>query len=152
MTTKGKPGKFKNSIAFRYLGIASTFLVVIQLLFGLVQIRWNFSRQLANLEKKAEEEAKFLSAVSPEAILENDLLTLERLMKQTSVDSDIIYSIVVGQQGRALTRFLNQRDPIIAFSLKDRALNHINILKLISIIEQVSVVRYFRSDFIGVVI
>ncbi|MCA1995279.1 MAG: hypothetical protein LDL41_25010, partial [Coleofasciculus sp. S288] len=74
-------GRFSNSIAFRYLGIASSFLVITQVLFGLLQIRINFTRQLTNLEKKVENKAEFLSAVSPEAILDLDFLTLETLMK-----------------------------------------------------------------------
>ena len=117
------PGQFRNSIAFRYLVIASTFLVIVQLLFGLLQIRHNFTRKLRILEQKVERQGNFLSAVTPEAILSLDFLTLERLMEETSKDADIVYSLVFATNGRALTRFLDRDHPLIDRVIEDRNLD-----------------------------
>ncbi|MEQ8959198.1 MAG: hypothetical protein RLP02_14975, partial [Coleofasciculus sp. C2-GNP5-27] len=101
MTLKRKTlGKWNQSITLRYLGIASSVLVVSQLLFGVLQINRRFTVQLTNLEQRAEDQAEFLSAVSPEAVLDWDFLTLERLMKQTNVDDDIVYSVVLDSEGK----------------------------------------------------
>ncbi|NER39480.1 MAG: response regulator [Oscillatoria sp. SIO1A7] len=140
--------KFKNSIAFRYLGIASIFLVAIQLVFGLVQIRQNYKRQLNNLENKVKDEANFLSAVTPEAVLKLDFLTLERLMEQTNVDADIAYSVIVNPDGRALTRFLNKENPpiVIAMAASD---SENNILEIIAKVRQEAAIRETRMPIIS---
>jgi signal transduction histidine kinase/DNA-binding response OmpR family regulator len=143
------PGIFSNSIAVRYLGIASIFLVIIQVLFGILQIRINFTRQLTNLEKKAENKAKFLSAVSPEPVLDLDFLALETLMKQTSEEDDIVYSLVINQEGRSLTRFLNREHPLIAQVPLANNPNNNNILKIISRVRQEPVVREVRTPIIS---
>ena len=137
--------KFKNSIAFRYLGIASIFLVAIQLVFGLVQIRQNYKRQLNNLENKVKDEANFLSAVTPEAVLKLDFLTLERLMEQTNVDADIAYSVIVNAEGRALTRFLNKENPRIARAMASEK----NILEIITVVRQEAAIRETRMPIIS---
>ena len=142
------PGQFKNSIAFRYLVIASTFLVIIQLLFGLLQIRHNFTRQLSSLEQKVERQGNFLSAVTPEAILSLDFLALERLMEETSKDADIVYSLVIAPNGRALTRFLDRDNPLIYRAIEDRNLDK-NILTRIAAVQQNSWVDEIRTTIIS---
>ena len=139
---------FKNSIAFRYLGIASIFLVAIQLIFGLVQISQNYKRQLNNLQSKLENEAKFLSAVTPEAILKLDFLTLERLMEQTNVDADITYSVIINPDGRPLTRFLNKDNSQIARAMAERG-GETNILATIAAVRQESEVREIRTPIVS---
>ncbi|MGB7445073.1 MAG: response regulator [Coleofasciculaceae cyanobacterium] len=143
-----KLGIFRNSIAFRYLGIASTFLVIIQLLVGLVQVRRSFLRDLAALEQKIDDEAKFLSAVSPEAVLSFDFLTLERLMKQTSKDSDIVYSLIVNQEGKALTRFLNTNKLLIS-QVKKSADSDNKIMSVIAQLQQKPSVHEVRTPIIS---
>ena len=137
-------GRLTSSIAFRYLGVACTFLVVIQVLFGLVQIRRNFWQQLDSLKQKVEDEAKFLSALSAEAVLKQDFLALERLMRETSVDADIIYSVVVSQHGSPLTRFLERENPAIARAIAQSLPENKNILESIAIVEQQPLVREIR--------
>ncbi|MGQ4646118.1 response regulator [Lyngbya aestuarii] len=149
MTAQGNNlGIFRNSITFRYLGIASTFLVIIQLLFGLLQVRGRFLRQLTALEHKAEGQAKFLSAVSPEAVLGSDFLALERLMRQTSVDADIVYSAVIDPKGNSLTRFLDQDNPLIVQALKSGEFEN-NLVPLVDRVLQEPVVREVRTPIIS---
>ena len=133
--------RFTNSITFRYLGFACTFLVVIQVLFGAIQIGRNYRQQLQSLEKKVEDEAIFLSGVSPEAVLELNFLTLEGLMRQTSVDANIIYSVIIGENGNSLTRYLNPDKPEIA--ALDTPENT-EILEKIAILKQEPTVREIR--------
>ncbi|MGB3513710.1 MAG: response regulator [Microcoleaceae cyanobacterium] len=128
--------QWKNSIAFRYLGIASIILVSVNLFFEVVQIRHNFKWQLSKLEKKATDKVKFLSAISPESILKSDFLTLEILVEQTTLDADIVYSSIVNSDKIPLTRHLNQNDPIITNIVKRYNLNENNILTIINYLKQ----------------
>ena len=123
----------KNSIAYRYLGIATSILVTVQLSLGFWQSRWHYSRQLNGLEQRLENKADFLSAVSVESIFSLDFLALENLMKQTSEDTDIVYSIILDAQGRPLTRFLNREHPLIVKTIQDENLNQytLNIINKI---------------------
>lgn len=146
MTAKGKKiDIFKNSIAFRYLGIASAFLVIAELLSGVLQLNRRFNLQLIALENRAERQAQFLSAVSPEPVLEMDFLTLERLMRQTNVDADIVYSVVINHEGQALTRFLNQDHQLIAQAVEAGNFEN-NILALIAKVSKNQGVREVRTS------
>jgi signal transduction histidine kinase/DNA-binding response OmpR family regulator len=139
-----KLGKLNQSLTFRYLGIASTVLVVSQLLFGVLQIQRRFALQLVSLEQQAEDQAKFLSAVSPEAVLDLDFLALERLMKQTNVDDDVVYSVVLDGEGNPLTRFVDPNEPMVAQALESTDPES-DILTLIAAVEQNPVVREIRT-------
>ena len=138
MGTHEKPitHKWKNSIAFRYLGIASIILVSVNLLFGINQIRHNFKWQLTKLKTKAEDEVQFLSAITPEAILKSDFLTLERLMMKTTLDSDILYSVILDSEKIPLTRYLDPNALEIAKLTNTNNLNKNNILAIINHLKQ----------------
>ncbi len=135
--------RFKNSIAFRYLSVATTLVVTLQLSLGFWQSRRTYQRQLNQLERKAERQTLFLSAVTPEAILDLDFLNLETLMQQTTEDKDIVYSVILNRQGQPLTRFMNENDPLIAELKQD------NILSSLQILDQNSEVRKIRQPVIS---
>lgn len=97
----------------RYLLVVGTILVLGQLLFAIFLIYTNFSQQRADLHQKAVTRANFLSAVSPDNILANNFYPLETLVRQTSEDSDFVYSVIVHVDGRSLTNYLNSADPFV---------------------------------------
>lgn len=135
--------KWRQSIAFRYLAIASLCLIVTQICFGLIQVHQQYSLRLASLEKRATGQAEFLSAVSPEAILNLDFLTLERLMKQASVDEDIVYAAVIGNREQSLTRFLNRNNVWVARATAS-ASNPKDILSVLQQLKQNSAIGEIR--------
>lgn len=120
--------KFQENLTLKYLTITSGFVLSVQLLFGMGSIYWTSRSQLKDLEKDVIQEAEFISGVSPEAVLESDFLTLERLMRQASVDEEIIYSVIVDQEQAPLTRFINTEKQAIAKLVQDDTINHRNIL------------------------
>jgi signal transduction histidine kinase/ActR/RegA family two-component response regulator len=103
----------RQSIAFRYLSIACGILVSTQVVLGIIQARNRFNQGLTALEQKAERQTRFLSAVTPEALLDMDFLALEVLMRQSGRDRDFVYSVVLDRHGNPLTRFLDRKHPII---------------------------------------
>ncbi|MEM9135946.1 MAG: response regulator [Cyanobacteria bacterium P01_F01_bin.42] len=109
---------FFSSIIVRYLGITTAVLVVIELtLLGLL-VRREAKQYSNHLEEKIESKVQLLKAVSPEAILRQDFLALERLMMQVTDDQEIIYSIVVSNTGRPLTQYLDKQNPSISIVLQ----------------------------------
>ncbi|NET11313.1 MAG: HAMP domain-containing protein, partial [Symploca sp. SIO2B6] len=111
--------KFFNSITVRYLGITTAILVAVQLSILALHTRRQTTEHLTHLEEKIESKVELLEAVSPEAVLKLDFLSLERLMEQVSNDEAIIYSIVVSPTGHSLTQYLNDNDPYITRALTD---------------------------------
>ena len=125
--------QFKNSIAFRYLSIGTIMVVTLQLSLGFWQSRRTFTRQLHQLEQKAERQALFLSAVTPEGILDLDFLNLETLMQQTTEDEDLVYSVILNSRKQPLTRFLNQSDPLIIKAISQTETD--NLLSILQVLE-----------------
>ncbi|MCT7950389.1 ATP-binding protein [Ancylothrix sp. C2] len=115
MTPKFKnSGALKNSIAFSYLWVAGSFLVVIQLIFGAVNGYRQFDEQLDDLNGKAMMQARLLSSSSTEALKKSDLGMLQTLVQQMAGDSDFAYSKVVNGDGQTLAEFLNRENFKIA--------------------------------------
>lgn len=115
MTPKFKnSGALKNSIAFSYLWVAGSFLLVIQLIFGGVNGYRQFKQQLADLNGKAIMQARLLSNYSTEALKKSDLEVLETLVEQMAVDSDFAYSRVVNRDGGMLAEFVNLENFTVA--------------------------------------
>ncbi|MEO0406603.1 MAG: response regulator [Cyanobacteria bacterium P01_A01_bin.135] len=96
----------RQSIAFRYLSIATALLIGTQFIFGTVKLRWRAHRQIVALNEEVLDSARFLAAVSADPILTLDFSTLEALMGQMDNHSYIRYSVVLNEQGRSLTRHL----------------------------------------------
>ncbi|MBP0017033.1 MAG: response regulator [Cyanobacteria bacterium SBLK] len=113
----------RQSIAFRYLGIACGVLVSTQVALGLIQARSQFHGGLKALEQKADKQTQFLSAVVPEALLDMDFLAMEILMRQSGRDRDFVYSVILDRQGTPLTRYLDREHPSIARALETQGID-----------------------------
>lgn len=130
--------KFSKNLTLKYLTITSIFVLVIQILFGMGSIYWKSRSQLKELQTKAIDEAKFLSAVTPESLLDLDFSSLERLVKQTTIDQNIIYAVVVNPQKEAITSFLATDKAIIAQVLANKQSKNITHQNILPIIEQLA--------------
>ena len=112
--------RWKSSIAFRYLSIASTVLVGAQLVFGAAQINGRFNRQRTLVQAQMQEATEFLGGVTPEAILSSDFLLLETLIRQINKDEKVIYAVIVNDDGQPLTQFIDVDKPFIqAFNIRN---------------------------------
>ena len=143
MPTSTRLHWLRRSIAFRYLTTVSLALLIVQLLFSVYGVYTDYSQRLTDLETKVTGQVSFLSAVSPERILKLDFISLEALMRQTNRDPDIVYTVVLDDQGHPLTRFLNRDNPIIAQALVTAPEG--NILTIISAVQQNPLVREVRA-------
>ncbi|NDJ85285.1 MAG: HAMP domain-containing protein [Chloroflexi bacterium] len=113
------PRRFVQSVAFRYLAVALTGFFAIQLVFGLYLLYEQLVDETDELETKTEDNAELLSTVVPEPILSLDFAFVETLMRQTTDQDDIVYTIIVDGEGQALTRYLDRDNKYIAAAIDD---------------------------------
>ncbi|MDJ0731657.1 MAG: response regulator [Crocosphaera sp.] len=106
-----------NKITLRYLGLTSLGLLLAQLLFGVIQIRWRYYQRVENLTTRIKDLGKEIRIISQDSNLKLDDSTLERLMRQSSVRRDLLYSMIVNEQGVPVTSFFNQEKSSIAITL-----------------------------------
>ena len=128
--------RFQQSLAWRYLTIASSFVLFIQVAFGLLQIQRSQTRQIKNLQTQVENKADFLSNVVPEAILNLDLLYLETLMQKTTEETDIIYSAIVNNEGDVITRYLDYENPLVVSAMEQSKAQSGDTSKILQTLEQ----------------
>ena len=107
----------KQSLIVRYLVLAGAFLAVSLMLYGAFQVYTTYRQQSADLENKITIQTNFLAEVSVEHILANNFFVLERLIRQTNADPDVVYSVILHPDGRVLTRFVDRDDPFIVAAL-----------------------------------
>ena len=87
--------RYNNSIAFRYLSIASICLVILQLTFGASQSYRVYQQKIDNLEEKAQAKLKIINTVVKSSILRSDPETLRYILQANNEDRDIIYGIIL---------------------------------------------------------
>lgn len=137
--------QFQQSLALRYLTIAGSFALTIQLIFGLIQIQRTQARQIRNLQNRVETKADFLSDVVPEAILTLDLLYLETLMQRTTEDVDIVYSVIVDSEGKVLTQSLDDEKTLSLPEAETSGIQSGNTLDNVRKLDASSQVRYVTA-------
>jgi signal transduction histidine kinase len=103
--------KYQNNIAFRYLSIATIFLMVIQLVISGVQNKFVYQHEIEHIIQVAETDADFFSIIARDAFLRYDRITLEKLANSINEKRDIIYS-----------SFLAPNRQIIAYEIKPQYL------------------------------
>ncbi|CCQ68385.1 two-component hybrid sensor and regulator [Crocosphaera watsonii WH 0402] len=87
------------------------------MLFGVIQIRWRYYQRVENLTTKMQDLSQEIRIISQDSQLKLDDGTLERLMKQSSMRKDLLYSIIVNEQREPVVSYLNQQNPTIATAL-----------------------------------
>ena len=95
--------KYHSSITFRYLTIATIFLMVIQLIISGFQNQRLYQQEVTRLTQKVETEANFLSRASRNAFIRSDVITLKDLANLVQQDKDVIYSVFVDSNRQIIT-------------------------------------------------
>ncbi|MFG6093876.1 response regulator [Leptothoe sp. ISB3NOV94-8A] len=132
--------QFRQSLALRYLTIAGSCALTTQLVFGLIQVQRTQARQITSLRNQVESKADFLSDVVPEAILSLDLLYLETLMQKTTEDVDIVYSVIINQEGKIITQSLDHKNSLVKSTIDKsgtQASDTLSVLQSLSTLPQI---------------
>jgi len=142
-----RPRRWGTSLAVRYLGVASVFLLAIQVVFGVIQIQWRYARQIEGLEQRSEKLVRFIRGVAPEALLSLDFLTLETLVRQASQEPDMVYVLVLDAQQRPLTHTL-PRDHPLAVAAQAAQAEPLAPLDLVAAINRQPTLRQLRAPVV----
>jgi anti-anti-sigma factor len=134
---------WQGRITVRYLAVAISVLLICQILFGIYQIYATFNDRLMLLNTGMAIQARFLSSVSPEAVLDLDFSTLDTLVQQTHQDPNIVYCIIVDKDGHPLTSFVDTANSLIT-SISPATADQDNILPIIAQVRQNSEMREQR--------
>ncbi len=92
-----------NKITLRYLGLTSLGLLLAELLFGIIQVRWQYNQRVENLNTRINDLGKEIIIISQDSQLKLDDSTLERLMRQSNVGRHLVYGMIVDAQGKPLS-------------------------------------------------
>ena len=145
--------KFRQSLAFRYLGIAIACLITIQLLFGAVQIRREKIWYANQLGQQAQIQAQVLGNVADYAVLQIDRLTLDRLLRETIIEGNLVYGVIASRGGATLAAYINSEHPSIHQTIQSSNpaanLDAIRQLQDIASIKEVQAPIYSRQQIIG---
>jgi signal transduction histidine kinase/DNA-binding NarL/FixJ family response regulator len=142
--------RIKKNRIFRYLGLASLFFVVIQIAFGIVRVREDRARRLADLEQQVENTAKFLAAIKHRSPFKLDDATLENLLLKTNADTTIAYGLALDAKGNIASSFLNQQMPVIAAAIKQQTYLTLDATKIVETLEQNATIREVRAPILSV--
>jgi PAS domain S-box-containing protein len=107
-------GVSKKSIAFTYVGLTSTFVLVSQLLFGAFQINRSYQQKATDLHQRAYQTAQLLRTAGQESLFHSNDLTLDVLLQQLTQNQEIVYGVVLDEQQRLVANALNQNNSIMA--------------------------------------
>ena len=110
--------KYQTNIVFRYLSIASVFLLVVQLVMVGIHKKRAYNQAGERLESKVDKYGDFLSLTTRNAFLSRDLMTFEELANLTVQDHDLVYCIFLDNQQQVLGFELKQTDSISKFLAK----------------------------------
>ena len=102
------------------LSLSTKFILLLATLMSLalagesvVSYHHQQSLLLDNLREKAAIQGRFVSAISKEAILAHDYVSLNRYMEEISQIEDIVYGTVTSPAGGYLTSYLNEKNQYI---------------------------------------
>lgn len=89
-------------------------LVVILALTMSISARYMYQQQnevlIENQRTQTRNQAEFVSSIGKEAILANDYITLNRMMRDLSRQEDIVYSYITSDKGDLMTSYLNKSE------------------------------------------
>ncbi|GFE69811.1 response regulator [Chroococcus sp. FPU101] len=144
---KTKLYQLSSNLAFRYLGLTSILLVGSQIVLGTIQAGWDYTQRITNLEQRVEEVGNFLSAITQESDLKFEDLAYTRLLRQTSADANLVYTIVIDNQGKVLSSFLNPGYFNITF--QDQDYQNLDVLGIVNALKMNRKIREFRRPIIN---
>ncbi len=110
--------RYQNNISFRYLSIASIFLIVIQLTFGAMQSYRLYQQEINDISKQVQSKIEIFQSIASEDIFKSDPIVLEKVLKNINKDRDIVYSVIVDQNRKILVNSLKQDNSFVKLALQ----------------------------------
>ena len=146
--------QYQKNISFRYLSIASIFLIVIQLTFGATQ-SYRFYKQIVNrLKTKVQSKMKIVQTIASEDILNANQIALEKVLKTINEDSDITYSVIVDQNQQLIAYAIKPENSIFSLPFQPPDKQNISLEYLQKISKHESIIAsrptiYSENEILG---
>jgi methyl-accepting chemotaxis protein len=109
------------SALFSRLGIGAKFslmttltLLVILSFVTFLNARTQYATLMGSLETKGEALGQFVALISPPSILAYDFEGMEDLVREVNRDDDIVYAVLISNNGINLTNYLATNKPLVA--------------------------------------
>lgn len=106
-------GFWKHSLAAKFVVI--TMLVVFVLMGISTYVNYQSQKKTIydNIRLQSEILGNFVSSITPHAILSYDFDELNDYMTELSHGEDIVYALIVSQDGKAMTSYIDRRNHIV---------------------------------------
>ncbi|MGD9385142.1 MAG: EAL domain-containing protein [Thioalkalispiraceae bacterium] len=108
---------WRNSLVGKFVTLT---VVVVLVLMGIgAYINYQSQREalISKLETQTEMLGSFVTSIAPEAMLSYDFDALNNYMEEINKGEDIVYAIIISQEGDSLTSYLEKRNNYVASEL-----------------------------------
>ena len=141
--------RYQKNISFRYLSIASIFLIVIQLTFGATQSYRLYEQRVNSLIAKVQSKMEIVKAIYSEDIFRSDRVVLEKFLKTINEDQDIIYSVIVNQNQKLIAHAIKQENLIVQLPFSSLENQRISLKDLQGIRKQKYIIELQQTIYSG---
>ncbi len=141
--------RYQKNISFRYLSIASIFLIVIQLTFGTTQSYRLYEQRVNSLIAKVQSKMEIVKAIYSEDIFRSDRVLLEKFLKTINEDQDIIYSVIVNQNQKLIAHAIKQENLIVQLPFSSLENQRISLKDLQGIRKQKYIIELQQTIYSG---
>lgn len=108
-------GRFGNiSLGARFAAMVTAILVVTLGVATFFSAQAQRSQLLDNLDAKGRALGNFVALISPSAILSYDFEGMTDLVREVTKEEDIVFAVLIANNGISLTNYLDNDNPIVA--------------------------------------
>lgn len=118
------------SIGLKFIITVVTILFITTSLISYIYIQANYNFQIDSLLTKGKSLGRFVSLISPQSVLSYDFEGMNDFMREIAEEEDIVYGVIVSQNGKNLTQYLNKSNPYIG-SVLEELKNSKDVLQII---------------------
>lgn len=115
-TDKPPRGRFV-SLRAKFILTSALGLFITMSIAAWVEIQSQEKILIQDIKSRADAVGRYAALVSPEAILGNDFLTLNRYVTEITRQEDMVYAVLFSKEGTPLTSYLNTQNAYVASAM-----------------------------------
>jgi diguanylate cyclase (GGDEF)-like protein len=109
---------WRATLAIKFIALAASLTAATLGLTAWISYQTYRDIYITHLKSKAQTLAGFVAAVSPDRIFSYDFSSLHIYVKELSRNEDMIYAVVLADNGEPLTSFLDRDRPVVEAAIK----------------------------------
>lgn len=103
----------RRGLAFKFIFLIAAVLIVVETIVAVSTVRSQDALMNKFLVDEITLLGKYVALTSPEAILSFDYVQLEKYMQEVTHQKDMVYAVMLDEQGRNMTSYLDLDNPFI---------------------------------------